>query len=116
MEGGFGVLVCISLLVNPVAWSHYLTLTLVPLVIAGRRLLHLNFSSPLVLSFFMISLLLWLPRGTLNALILATGVSPEGGMTQVPFAVSLLSLLPVVAILGLAALLWCLSTSIVARS
>lgn len=109
IEGGFGVLLCLSLLVNPVAWSHYLTLTLVPLTIAGRRLLRLNFPASLTVHFVLISLLLWLPRGTLNALIATLGAAPGSVAPQVPFVVSLLSLLPAVAVLGLAALLWRLS-------
>jgi len=66
----------------------------------------------LTVHFLLVSLLLWLPRGTLDALIAALGAAPGSVAPRVPFAVSLLSLLPAVAILGLAALLWRLSPAV----
>ena len=42
-DAAFGILVCASILVNPVAWSHYFTWLLIPIVVAGRALYELKF-------------------------------------------------------------------------
>jgi hypothetical protein len=34
----FGILVCVSILANPIAWSHYFTWTIIPIAILWRRL------------------------------------------------------------------------------
>ncbi len=37
-DTAFGILVCISILANPTAWSHYFTWTVIPLAVLWRRL------------------------------------------------------------------------------
>jgi hypothetical protein len=103
----FGILVCVSLLVNPVAWSHYLILAVIPLVIAGRRLFALNLPNRETWAFLALSLLLFIPRLRLRRIILQiTGNELGAKSAQVPFAATLLTLVPAAAILGLLWLVW----------
>jgi len=103
----FGILVCVSILVNPVAWSHYLILTLIPLVIIGHRIYSLGLPKKETWNFLMISLLLFIPRLVLRQFILLlTGNDLTAKSAQVPFVATLPALIPTVAIL---CLLWLLS-------
>jgi len=42
-DASFGILVCVSILISPVAWSFYLLLALIPITIVGRYLVALHF-------------------------------------------------------------------------
>jgi len=48
-DTAFGELVCVSLLINPVAWYHYLVLAFIPVAIAARRLQQLGLPTRLTL-------------------------------------------------------------------
>jgi hypothetical protein len=106
-DTSFGILVCVSLLVNPVAWSHYLILAAIPIIIVGRRLFALNLPNRETWAFLALSLLLFIPRLRLRRFILQlTGNELTAKTAQVPFVATLLTLVPVVAILGLLWLIW----------
>jgi len=49
-DTAFAELVCVSLLVNPVAWYHYLVIAFIPVAIAARRLQQLDLPTGLTLS------------------------------------------------------------------
>ncbi|MBN1888871.1 MAG: DUF2029 domain-containing protein [Thermoflexales bacterium] len=104
-EGAFGVLVCVSLSISPVAWMHYLTLALIPVVIVGSRLFESRFpkqeSGVAYLVGFLLHTHVWVWQIVLR--------SVEGRLDHpvVPFAVSLLPLVPtLLPVLGLAWLVW----------
>lgn len=106
-DASFGILVCVSILVNPVAWSHYLILALIPLVIVGHRLYMLNLPKKETWSFFLIGLLLFIPRLVLRRFILNLyGLDITTKSAPVPFVATLTALIPTVAILWLLWLVW----------
>ncbi len=106
IEGEFAFLICVSVLVNPVAWNHYLMLALISLVVAARRLRQVNFPLHATLIFLLICLLMWIPRVSLHDWISTLGLRFGGTAEQVPFAIGMLSFLPAVAVLALATFLW----------
>ena len=55
-DAAFGILVCVSLLANPVSWHHYLILASVPLVMIGRRLFTLDFPNKETWAFILLGL------------------------------------------------------------
>jgi hypothetical protein len=107
-DASFGVLVCVSILVNPVAWSHYLILASIPLVILGRRLLDLGLPRKESYALLALCLLLLIPRTELRRIILLLGGQElvAGASPDVPFASALLSFIPALAVLGLLWLVW----------
>jgi hypothetical protein len=107
-DAAFGILVCVSILVNPVAWSHYLIMALIPLAIVGRRLFVLELPKGETYALLTLGLLLFIPRTELHRfMLLLTGqASVAGASSTVPFAVALLSLIPAMAVLGLLWLVW----------
>jgi hypothetical protein len=106
-DTAFGILVCVSLLVNPVSWHHYLILALVPLVIVGRRLFTLDLPNAETWAFILLSLMMFVPyRGLRRLVFTLTGIDPAVSSPQVPFAATLIILIPVVGLLGLLWLLW----------
>jgi hypothetical protein len=106
-DAAFSILVCVSLLVNPVAWSHYLILTLIPLVVVGRRLFALDLPTRETWIILALSLLLFIPRlGFRRFLVRLAGQDTTLQSPPVPFAVALLTLIPAVAIIGLMCFVW----------
>jgi hypothetical protein len=107
-DTAYGILICVSILINPVAWSHYLILALIPLAIVGRRLFALDLPKGETYALLLLGLLLFIPRTELHRLmLLLTRQEPVAGASStVPFAVALLSLIPAVAVVGLLWLVW----------
>lgn len=106
-DTSFGILVCVSILVNPIAWGHYLILALIPLVIVGHRLYSLDLPRKETWCLLLFSLLLFIPKLGIRWFILQlTGNELSAKSAQVPFAATLLTLIPAVAILGLLWLVW----------
>lgn len=99
----FGILICVSILVSPVAWRHYLVLASIPVVVAGRRLRVLDWPRWETNVGLTLGLLLFITRSQLDRIIrVLSGHEPiVGTAPKVPFAVTLLSFVPTVAILGL---------------
>jgi hypothetical protein len=107
-DTAFGILVCVSILVSPVAWRHYLVLCLIPFAIVVHSLATRNWPRRVTNLSLVLALLLFIPRSTLDSIMLAlSGNDPA----HVPFLIALLSYLPAVALLGLIALLWHLDRS-----
>jgi len=107
-DASFGILVCASILVNPITWMHYLVLASIPIVIAGRYLFDLHFPKKESYIAISIGLLLFLSHRQLRPfeLLLAGQELAVDKFSTVPFAVSLLTLIPTVAVLGLLWLVW----------
>ena len=109
-DTAFGLMTCVSILINPIAWSHYLLLTIVPVLVCYRYLTESVVPRTTCVAVAVIGLLLFFPREWLRTIMLwfATSrqLSGEETVLQVPFAIGLLSLLPAMAILGLIWLIW----------
>jgi hypothetical protein len=106
-DSSFGVLVCASLLVNPVAWSHYLILATLPLTIVVSRLSLLNLKRWESLALILIGSLLFVGAGLRSLLFLFNNSSIGSGTSiQVSFPASLLTLAPALGILGLFWVIW----------
>jgi len=102
-DASFGVMVCASILVSPISWGHYLVLAAVPAAYAvswlGRQDLPsreanvaLGVAALLVPSF---------REWAKLAILIAGQSSPPDEMLALPFAPSLLTLAPAIAIGGL---------------
>jgi hypothetical protein len=103
-DTSFGILICLMILVSPVAWDHYLLSALIPLVIVFRNLYSLNWprkETNIALwigIMFFFSARIWMPLLTGNRIA-------EELVPTISYTVSLLSLLPAIGLLGL---LWLL--------
>jgi len=99
----FALLVPVSILTAPVAWSHYLVLLILPLAILINHLAEQNWPGLKTLMLAAILLILWISRSRLHQLalmLLGSNQVPEGNFT-VPAAVSLIMLIPALAVIGL---------------
>jgi hypothetical protein len=102
-DAAFSILICAAVIANPIAWSHYLILLIIPITVAGRYLLALDLPRRETNWGILLCLMLFLPRFELNRLVRlfaidgsATDLSPT-----VPFAASLITLIPLLAVLSL---------------
>ena len=107
-DTSFGILVCLIILVSPVAWIHYLIITLIPFVIVLKNLSFLKwpcketYVSLCIFFSFLIS-----PPGLHRLTCSLTGNGSGDGLVQTcSFTVSLVYLLPTIALLGLICLVW----------
>jgi hypothetical protein len=105
-----GYLVCTTILISPVAWASYLTLALLPLIVALRRLSRAGWplaETVLLLAVINVFLLAPYPLKSFLHLLALPPLPPH--FPQPPFTVSFwtgsLTLLPAVALLTLMALL-----------
>jgi hypothetical protein len=103
IDSAFALLIPVSILTAPVAWSHYLVLLILPLAILLKRLAERNWPNWKTLMAVAIVLILWISRSRLHQLaliLIGKNQIPEGNFT-VPASVSLLMLIPVPAMFGL---------------
>lgn len=101
LDTSFGIMICLMILVSPIAWTYFLLLALIPFGIVVRNLYSLdwprnetNIAICIGITFIITSPQVWKPL--LNGNRIAEGLVPT---------VSLLSLLPAMGLLGL---LWIL--------
>lgn len=98
----FGLLVSIAILVSPIAWNHYLMLSIIPFMILAQRIREMGTPGNLVLSAFCF----WFPISFTHlglvkfAGLFATGSTAEG-VPIVPFLAGNITLLPVFSLMGL---------------
>jgi hypothetical protein len=106
-DASFGIMTCVSLLVAPITWSHYLILALIPMAIVLRRLFALELPKKETNLAILLGLIFCIPQTFLNDVILlfADRNLAGAGSPTVPFAVTMISLIPAIAILGLMCLL-----------
>jgi hypothetical protein len=102
-DASFGLMICISLLVSPIAWSHYLILISIPLAIVIQRLLYLDLPYKETKLAFLLCLILIVHVTTLNdaILLVANQKLSIASNPMVPFTATLISLIPTAGILGL---------------
>ena len=106
-DASFGIMTCVSLLIAPITWSHYLILALIPMAIVLRRLFALDLPKKETNLAILLGLLLCIPQTFLtDVMLLFADQSLAGsGNPTVPFTVTIISLIPAAAILGLMCLL-----------
>jgi alpha-1,2-mannosyltransferase len=107
-DTAFAVMICVSVLVSPLAWSHYLVLLAIPFaVLEGRATLSGGARWQLYLMFLLL-LMLSIPTfalsGAIERFILPDGMDRLG--PTVPFAASLISLVPTLGLMVLTVLIW----------
>ena len=104
----FVILMSSSLLVNPIVWHHYLILALVPLVILGKILHSQKWPKTETIIYVLTILLLLFSRVQIyNLAYILGGVKPMSGVSvQVSFWTSLITLEPILPIIGIIWLGW----------
>lgn len=107
-DAAFALMVCVSILISPVAWNSYLVLTAIPVAIVAKRLLELQFPAFATNAAIMAGVLLMVPPATLNRIMIAMGDPALAVACRpvVPFPVTAISLVPLLAVLELMWLLW----------
>lgn len=108
LDTAFGILICVSILVSPTAWSHYAILTAIPITVVLRRLIRLRWPRREMIFALVVGVLLFIPTLGIKSIMsfYALQKNPTDFNQQVPFGASLLSLIPLVAILALLYLIW----------
>ena len=106
-ETSAAVLICASVVVNPIAWHHYLVLLLIPCAVTFRRLARSSFPRRLTLAAVLIGLTLMLPQLDRLVSFMAVGDPPT-----VPGPVGLLAFVPLGSALALMVLVWHASRSL----
>lgn len=106
-DTSFGLLTGASILLNPIAWAHYLILASIPIMIIARKLQVERFPRRITHLAFTLWLMLSIAGTTYSyaAMRFAAKTAPNGLMV-VPFAAGLLTLFPVAALAGLLWLVW----------
>jgi len=106
-DASFGIMTCVTLLIAPITWSHYLILALIPMTIVLRRLFALELPRKETNLAILLGLIFCIPQTFLNDVMLmfADRNLVDAGGPTVPFAVTIISLIPAAAILGLMFLL-----------
>jgi hypothetical protein len=107
----FAAGVCLSLLLSPIAWEHYLVLVVLPVAIVGAWLARRAFPAPESNAALGLALLLMVPSGVVHDLLLEFMVPGIDGNLAVPTLVSLLTMWPTLGV----ALLTCLIFSLESR-
>ncbi len=98
----FGMLICASILISPVAWAPYITLILIPILVAGRMLYLMdwpNKESNIIIFIVVILLISPLPlEDMLHLFVIKFTSNPH---YPISFLLGLLTLLPILAIICL---------------
>ncbi len=108
LDISLAILVCVSILVNPITWIHYLVLATIPGVVAARHLIRLKLPRRETFLAVAIGVLLSVPSNALTRVILlfATESSLAEAEPTVPFAAGLLIFIHSLAVLGLLWFMW----------
>ena len=100
-SSAFGMLICLSILIHPIAWNHYLVLMAIPVLVAARRLSERGFPSPQFILLLCLGLILGLPPEQINqAQLHFTQHLLPNGEAFVTFAGSLLGLSYTIAVVA----------------
>ena len=105
IDTSFGILICVMILVSPIAWSYYLILALFPIAIAVRGLSFLNWPRKETNIAIFIGITFSFSARGLMPLLLGNRI-PEGLVAMLSFTAALLSLLPAVGLLALVWIVW----------
>ncbi len=110
-DASFGILICVSILISPVAWPHYIMQAALPAVIAIRQCLKRGLPGKASLLLLISCIPLFVPYHGIRDRLLAG--NPELGAGHfVPFVLTLPIFLPAFGVLLLLAVLWMLGAPI----
>jgi hypothetical protein len=106
-DTSFGILVCVAVLVSPIAWTHYLMFASIPILIIARRLRMMDWPRKLTVLAFVLWLSLSMSQAVyaVAALMLGYRVTADG-VTVVSFPVWLLTMFPAFALCALSWVVW----------
>lgn len=99
----FSMTLCTSILASPLTWCHYLILLVMPLSLIARRIINLGCPRRAVYQFLLLVVLLSIPATLFHdamMLFAQTPQPPARGMV-IPFAASLIDLIPTAAVIAL---------------
>lgn len=107
-DSAFALVVCVSILVNPVAWNHYLILATLPLCVIGRQLLSQHFPKTETCVAVICGLLLLVSHRQWQdwAVMLGTQTTMAGDTVINPWVLFALTMLPAALVLALMGLLY----------
>lgn len=100
-DAAYGLMICVSLLVSPLLWSHYLVIMAIPATIIACGLRELGFPREPAIIAVVLAALLLIPGPTLVELMrpFATATDSQGNQVE-PLAATMIGLIPTVATLG----------------
>jgi arabinofuranan 3-O-arabinosyltransferase len=107
-EWGIGVMVCVSTIVNPIAWQHYWVLALLPATLVARWLIAHDFpirETNLAAAIGLLMLIGYPRWGALASRVAELPAFQESDSPALPFAPALLALGPLVTMVLLASLM-----------
>lgn len=102
----FAILVCVSVVVNPVAWNLYLVLLLIPVAVLARRLFGRGITRAGVRAAVLLGMALAVIPVVPREAILLYARHAAGGPAVFPAAIGLLTLTPLALVLGLMWIVW----------
>lgn len=106
-DAGFALLMSVSLILNPIAWTHYLMGLCLAFALFAERMEQLGWPRARLWQFVVCALPVFLPTSTWSGLVLAfTGNVFNTQRPVVPFWAGLLSAIPTFAVLGICWLFW----------
>ncbi|MBI4491280.1 MAG: DUF2029 domain-containing protein [Chloroflexi bacterium] len=110
LDASLDLVVCLSIVASPIAWTHYLTLAAIPAAQVVRRLADRRLTARQTVAALLVAALLLV--SALNSLLLAffvAGLSPQpGAISVLPFASALLTLIPALSVVALG---WLVATT-----
>ncbi len=103
----FGILLCVSILIAPIAWNHYLILTLIPMVIIGKYYIKRKLASEYNILYMFIVAALLVPQSTINAIIDILMSIKEVSVTnsKIAFLIAQIGMFPALVVVGILLLL-----------
>jgi hypothetical protein len=104
LEVSFGVMIGVGVLISPISWRHYLVLTLIPAAQVVHWLIRHHFPPKETNLALIVAGLLFVDWGMLFTWV-SGNIPVVEGRIVVPFSLSLLTLMPAVAVGALACLL-----------
>lgn len=107
-ELSFAMMVCTSVLISPVVWSHYFVLLLIPALLAWQRLARAQFPKKWTNWALVLGILFCIPNPEWQKLILwiSGQEAIPGQPSSVSFPAAMITFIPMLAVLGLLYLLW----------
>jgi hypothetical protein len=107
IDSAFGIMICVSLPLNPISWDHYLILAAVPVAILVRRLIDRGFPRGLMIAFAVAGLLAVFPYKQWLLLAIALfGEAVPGNVPRLPALAGLATYVPLLPLAVWVMLLW----------
>lgn len=107
-DTSFGLLIGVSILVSPTAWTYNLVLAAIPIAIILRRLKVLEYPKKICYLLMFMLLMPTLGGGLYNALVLIFARLTPNNIPTLPFFTGIITLTPAAALSGILWVLWSL--------